>query len=274
LKITYGTVVALTGWFIAHILRFSETWFYYYTVNEKYTNIEGLKAQFTKIKMIRQLLTFIITIITISAILLIFNHARNVGISLLASTGLITAILGFAAQKPLSIIFTSFGLAFSQPIKIDDVVIIENEYGTIEEITMSYVVVRIWDARRIIVPANYFIDHIFQNWTYKKTNLIGTIFLYGHYSLPLQALRDELKKQLHLSTLWDKEVYNLQLTDFKEHCIELRILVSAATPGELWNLRVEIREKMLDFINRYYPECLPCQRIEIKPYEKKSHKAF
>lgn len=259
-KVIYGILILLAGWVFTQLLKIGEIWSQH-RLEKNDIDASYLTAQFTKIKMIRQVLNYLVIIVTIAAILMLFDQARTIGISLIASAGLLSAILGFAAQKPLASIFTGIQLAFSQPVKMGDIVIIEGEYGTIEEITMSYAVVKIWDARRIVVPLNYFFDRPIQNWSYRKENLLGTVFFYVDYSAPVAILREEVEKMVKAAPFWDGNVWNLQVTNLSSDSMELRVTVSAVDPGNLWNLRVFIREKLITFINKEYPGSFPKKRL-------------
>jgi small-conductance mechanosensitive channel len=152
-------------------------------------------------------------------------------------------------------------IAITQPIRLDDVVIVEGEWGRIEEITLTYVVVRIWDERRLVLPVSYFIEKPFQNWTRTSSNILGTVFLYTDYSVPVDALRKQLDVFLKNHPKWDGRVANIQVTDTKERYMELRILLSSVDSSRNWDLRVDIREKMIDFLNKEYPDCFAKTRI-------------
>jgi small-conductance mechanosensitive channel len=165
--------------------------------------------------------------------------------------------LGFAAQRSIATLLAGFQIALTQPIRVDDVVIVENEWGRIEEITLTYVVVRIWDLRRLILPITYFIEKPFQNWTRSSAEILGTVFLHVDYSVPVNELRGELTRILHSSSLWDGKVNVLQVTDSKEHTLEIRALASAANASLAWDLRCEIRERLVEFLQRNYPGSLP-----------------
>jgi small-conductance mechanosensitive channel len=152
-------------------------------------------------------------------------------------------------------------IALTQPIRIDDVVIVETEYGRIEKITATYVVVRLWDWRRMVVPLSYFIDHPFQNWTYSRAEMIGSVFLYLDYAVPVDAIREEVPRIIAASSLWDKNVVNVAMTDAKEGTVEIRILVSARNSSELFDLRCLVREKTIAFVRERYPDALPSTRV-------------
>jgi small-conductance mechanosensitive channel len=211
----------------------------------------------TRVQMLRRLIVFAVLVVAVAAILLNFQEVRQIGTGLLASAGLAGVIAGFAAQKSLSTIIAGLQIAITQPMRIDDVVVVESEWGAIEEITLTYVVVRVWDQRRLIVPITYFLEKSFQNWTRNSSDLIGTVFFYADFQIPIDELRAESRRVVEASSLWDTRVFVLQVTDFKSDSVEIRILASAATAKELFDLRCEIREKILGFLQRRYPESFP-----------------
>ncbi len=211
----------------------------------------------TRVQMIRRLLVFIILVVAIAAILMNFNEVRQIGTGLLASAGVAGVIAGFAAQKSLSTIIAGLQIAITQPMRIDDVVIVEGEWGTIEEITLTYVVIRVWDQRRLVVPITYFLEKAFQNWTRNSSDLIGTVFLYADFLIPVEEIRAEAQRVVQGSKLWDKRVFVVQVTDFRSDCVEIRILASAETSPTLFDLRCEIREKILIFLQSQYPSAFP-----------------
>ena len=224
----------------------------------------------TRVKVFRKVAVAFILLITAGAMLMTFDSMRTMGTSVLASAGVLGVIVGFAAQKTLSLILAGLQIAFTQPIRLGDVVIVEREWGRIEEIRLTYVVVRIWDLRRLILPINYFIEKPFENWTRRKADLLCSVVLYFDYTVPLKALRGELDRVLDESSLWDRRLKNIQVTDSKPEGIEVRVLVSAADSDTGWDLRCELREKLIDFMQRNYPESLPRMRAELasaKSYE-------
>lgn len=216
----------------------------------------------TQLNIIQRVLIVLIVILTISAILMTFDKVRQIGISILASAGVAGIVVGFAAQRSLANLIAGIQIAITQPIRIGDVVIVENEWGTIEEITLTYVVVQIWDQRRLVVPINYFLEHSFQNWTKSSAELIGAIFIYVDYGIPVDELRRELEKIVNASPLWDKRVAKIQVTNATEKTMEIRALVSAENSSKTWELRCLVREKLIDFIQQNYPDKLPRLRLE------------
>jgi Mechanosensitive ion channel len=170
----------------------------------------------------------------------------------------------FCRPRTIANLFAGFQLALTQPIRIDDVVIVQNEWGRIEEITLTYVVVRIWDLRRLIVPLSYFIEHPFQNWTWQQADILGTVFIYTDYTILVEAVREELKRIVAQSNDRDGKVCVLQVTNTTERSLELRALASASDASKAWNLRCEIRERLVAFVQKNYPSSLPRVRAELQ----------
>lgn len=219
------------------------------------------RKRLTQIKVLIALSNSIIIVIAIAVGLLTFEKARTIGLSLLTSAGIIGIVVGFAAQKSLGLILAGIQIAFTQPIRLDDVVVVEGEWGRIEEITLTYVVVRIWDERRLILPVTWFLEKPFQNWTRTNSAIVGTIFLYVDYNLPVNSLRKILPEMLKESTDWDGRIWNVEVTDTTQHYKELRILVSSSDSSRNWNLKTALREKLIDFINENYPDSFAKIRI-------------
>lgn len=226
---------------------------------------DNLKARemHTQMKVIERVLAVLIIIFALASILMTFERIRQIGVSILASAGIVGIIIGFAAQRSIATLFAGIQIAITQPIRIDDVVIVENEWGRIEEITLTYVVVAIWDQRRLIVPITSFIEKPFQNWTRKTSELLGTVFIYADYSLPINELRAELERIVKNSPLWDGRLAKIQITNATEKTVEYRALVSADNSSSAWELRCLAREKLIEFIRDKYPKSLPKSRIEI-----------
>jgi small-conductance mechanosensitive channel len=223
-------------------------------------NLEARRIQ-TQYRVIERIATAVIIILAVGAMLMTFEEVRQFGVSLLASAGLAGVVLGFAAQKSLGTLLAGIQIAISQPIRLDDVVIVEGEWGRIEEITLTYVVVRIWDQRRLVVPITYFLDNTFQNWTRTSAEILGTVYLYADYTIPVQAVREELERIVRGTDLWDGRVVGLVVTDSKEHTVELRALVSAEDASKAWDLRCLVREKLITYLQENHPESLPRLRL-------------
>lgn len=234
-----------------------------YDIDEK----DNLKARrvYTQFQIMERILIFIVVLIALAIALMTFEQIRKIGVSLFASAGVAGIILGFAAQKLIGNVLAGFQIAIAQPIRLEDVVIVENEWGWIEEINLTYVVVRIWDKRRLILPTTYFIEKPFQNWTRVSADILGTVFIYTDYTVPIDKLREELTSVLKSDKNWDGKVNVLQVTDSTEKTMEIRALMSAADSPSAWDLRVNVREKLIDFLQKNYPESLPKSRIDISP---------
>jgi len=214
----------------------------------------------TQARVLSRTAIFIALLAGVSLMLMTFPGARQVGASLLASAGVVGIVAGIAARPVFSNLIAGLQIALSQPIRIDDVLIVENEWGRVEEITGSYVVLRIWDDRRLIIPLQWFIEHPFQNWTRTSSALLGTVFLNVDFTMPLAPLRAELERIVKTMPEWDGRVVKLQVTDTTERTMQLRILVTAQSAGLAFDLRCKVREAMIDFMQREYPQQLPTLR--------------
>jgi small-conductance mechanosensitive channel len=223
------------------------------------------RAVHTQVMVLKKVALTTIGVFALASMLMVFESVRQFGASILASAGIAGIIVGFAAQRSIATLLAGFQLALTQPIRVDDVVIVENEWGRIEDITLTYVVVRIWDERRLIVPMTQFIEQPFQNWTRSSSQLLATVFLYLDYTIPFDALREELTRILRASRYWDGRVNTVQVTDAKEQTIEVRALASAADASLAWDLRCEIREQLIAFVQRNHPQSLPRVRAVFDP---------
>ncbi|NDV99317.1 mechanosensitive ion channel family protein [Salipiger sp. PrR002] len=214
----------------------------------------------TQSRILMRLAGWLIIIVAVSAILMTFPGVRQWGVSLLASAGAAGIVVGFAFQPVLKNLIAGIQLAITQPIRIDDAVIVEGEWGWIEEITGTYVVIKIWDWRRLIVPLSYFIEQPFQNWTRDGASLIGGVLLYLDHCADIDRIRAKMNEICRESELWDGNVCHLQVNDFRERVMEIRILASARNAPRTYDLRCEIREKLITWIQRDMPEALPRTR--------------
>ena len=216
----------------------------------------------TQVRILKGAVQTLIIIITAASGLMAFEVVRQFGVSLFASAGIAGIVVGFAARPLLSSLIAGMQIAMNQPIRIDDAVVIENEWGWIEEIKATYVVIKLWDWRRMIVPLSYFTEKPFQNWTRETASLIGTVFVYVDYTVPVEEVRQAVYRIARESRLWDRNVINLQVTDAKASTLELRILASGRNSPEVFDLRCEIREKIIDYLQREHPYALPRARQE------------
>lgn len=266
-KITEIGLIVCFSIILIRIIRIIEDYFKYRFDYSKSDNLKERKLR-TQLEFIRKLLVAVIVLITVAIILLSFESMRKIGAGLLTGVGIGGIIIGFAAQKSLGNLLAGFQIAFTQPIRIDDVVIVEGEWGRVEEITLTYVVVNIWDKRRLILPIQYFIEHPFQNWTRTTAEILGTVFIYADFTINVADLRAELSRLLRSNDLWDGKVDVLQVTDFKPDVMEIRCLMSCRNSGDAFDLRCYVRENMIKFINDNYPDSLSQTRVRLKPLNK------
>jgi len=221
------------------------------------------RKHYTQVHILRRALAFFILLLTVGGALMTFPSIRQYGVSLFASAGVAGIVIGIAAQPVLSNLLAGIQLAITQPIRLEDSVVVEGEWGWIEEITATYVVVRIWDLRRLVLPLTYFIQKPFQNWTRRSSSIIGSVFLNLDYTVPVAELRRKLEEIVAASPLWDKKVVNLQVSDATERTVQLRVLASASNASAAWDLRCDIREKLIVFLQKHHPDALPRQRAEV-----------
>ncbi|NIJ68003.1 mechanosensitive ion channel family protein [Xanthomonas sp. 60] len=226
-------------------------------------NLEARRIQ-TQTRVLSRVVMGGIILLGVSLILLQFEMVAKIGSALLASAGLIGLVAGIAAKPVFGNLIAGLQIALTQPIRLDDVVIVEGEWGRIEEITSSYVVVRIWDERRMVVPLTWFIENPFQNWTRRNADLLGTAFLWLDYRAPIPAIRAELERICKDQPLWDGRVCVTQVTETTEHTLQVRLLVSARNSGDAFDLRCLVRERMLDFLTREHPAALPKVRAQVE----------
>ncbi|AXC09572.1 membrane protein, putative [Acidisarcina polymorpha] len=217
----------------------------------------------TQMQLLRRMAIIFLIVIDAGLILSVFRDSSiwHYGAGLLASAGLASLVLATAAKSSAENLLAGLQIALTEPIRLDDVVIVEGEWGKIEEITTTYVVVKIWDLRRLVVPLTYFIEKPFQNWTRQSSNLLGTAFLYVDYSVPVEALRQEFTRVLEASKQWDRAVNALQVTDVCQGTLQIRCLASSANASDLFDLRCIIREEMIGFIQKNYPDAFPRTRF-------------
>ena len=234
---------------------------------KKEDNLRERKMR-TQLQFVRKLAISMILVLTLCAVLLSFDSLRKIGAGLLTGVGVGGIIVGLAAQRSLSNFLAGMQLAFTQPIRIDDVLVVEGEWGRVEEITLTYVVLAIWDQRKLILPINYFIEKPFQNWTRTGSAILGTAFLYLDYTAPIDILRVEFERILKDHPLWDKRVQVMQVTNITDRSVEVRMLVSANSSGKAFDLRCFLRESMLSFIQANHAYCLPKTRALLEENEK------
>jgi small-conductance mechanosensitive channel len=218
----------------------------------------------TQVTVLRKVAMVVIGLFALASALMVFESVRRFGTTILASAGVAGIIVGFAAQRSIATLLAGFQIALTQPIRVDDVVIVEGEWGRIEEITLTYVVVRIWDERRLVLPISYFIEKPFQNWTRNGSNILGTVMLYVDYTVPMEELRAEADRVIQSSPLWDGRVKVVHVTDARERTLEVRVLVSSSDAGRNFELRAFVREKLVGWLQERHPRSLPVLRTEVR----------
>jgi len=228
------------------------------------------RKHLTQVRVLTRTVDTLLVLVTIGAALMTFEPVRQYGVSLFASAGVAGLVAGLAARPVLSNLIAGIQLAMTQPIRIDDGVLVENEYGRVEEITSTYVVIRLWDLRRLIVPLTYFIEKPFQNWTRESSSLVGAALIHVDYTAPVERVREKLIEIVSASKLWDGNVVKLQLIDARESSLELRAIASARTSSDAFDLRCEIREKLIGWMQQEIPTALPRTRQEVVAADKES----
>lgn len=218
----------------------------------------------TQFQMIHRIAVFLVTVVALSIALMTFPAIKQLGMSILASAGLASLIVGMAMKGTLANLIAGVQIAFAQPFRVEDVVVVEGEWGWIEEIGMMYVVVRIWDLRRLVLPLSYFLDHPFQNWTRISADILGYVYIYTDYTVPVDPLREELRRICQSTPLWGGKVCGIQVTDADAKSMQVRALMDARNSGDAWDLRCLVREKLIDFLQKNYPGSLPRYRGELE----------
>jgi len=257
-----NTILIICGftWCLLELIQILKRVFLRHFDLTQENNLRARKV-YTQINILAKITNFLIIVIGLGVILVSFEAVRQIGVGLFASAGVAGIIIGFSAQKAIGTLIAGIQIAFTQPFRLDDAVVVEGEWGWIEEINLNYVVIKIWDQRRLVLPSTYFLEKPFQNWTRTSSEIIGSVFIHTDYSVSFDAMRTELDRILENTTLWDRRVKVLQVTDAKERTVESRILVSARNSPTAWDLRVHVREKMVEFLQKNYPDALPKTRI-------------
>ena len=275
--------IAAIGWLLVRLTSVAEDVMHqHYLVNFK--DSLGARRIQTQFQMLRRIVVIAVQLLALAVMMMTFPMIRELGAGLLASAGVAGLVIGVAARPFLENLIAGVQIGLTQPIRIDDVVIVEGEWGRIAEITATHVVVRIWDDRRLIVPLNYFNTKPFQNWTWANSELLGTAFFYVDYTFPVEAGREELKRILDDSDLWDGRAWGLQVTETTDRTVTLRALMSAPDAPTAWDLRCLVRERFVAFLQQHYPQCLPRTRfsesregepreprVELSPEESAKH---
>jgi small-conductance mechanosensitive channel len=226
-------------------------------------NLLARKVQ-TQLQLLHRIVVVVVIIVALAVMLMTFPTIRSIGTSLLASAGLAGLIVGMAMRPTLASLVAGIQIALTQPIRLEDSVVVEGEWGWIEEIGTTHVVVRIWDLRRLVVPLSYFIEHPFQNWTRTSAELLATVMLWVDYTTPIEELRQELRRIVQSTENWKGHVCVLQVTDASDRAIQLRALMDAPNASKAWDLRCYVREKLIQFLQQRYPDSLPRFRNDVR----------
>ncbi|HEY4029090.1 MAG TPA: mechanosensitive ion channel family protein [Caulobacteraceae bacterium] len=253
--------IALLGWIALGVLH-ALTVVYSRRFESGQADSVDARRHLTQVRILERTAVAFILLLTMAAALMTFPAVRQYGISLLASAGAAGIIAGLALQPLLTNLIAGIQIALTQPIRLDDSVVVMNgEWGNVEEIGATYVVVRTWDLRRLVLPLSYFIQQPFQNWTRQDPSLIGTVMFYVDYTAPIDAMREQLTAIAKASPRWDGKTVGLQVSDLSERAMQVRALVSAKDAGATWDLRCEVREKMIAFLREHHPASLPRDRL-------------
>ncbi|HUO81777.1 MAG TPA: mechanosensitive ion channel domain-containing protein [Gammaproteobacteria bacterium] len=255
-------LIITVTWLVSRLVRFGEDVILSRLALETADNLRARAVQ-TQFRILRHVVNTLIVVLGLTGVLLSIERFREFGAGLLASAGIASIVLGFAAQRTLGNLFAGFQIAITQPIRFDDVLVVEGEWGRVEEITLTYVVLRIWDLRRLVVPISYFLEKPFQNWTRTSADIIGAVNLYLDYTVDVAAVRTELERIVSGNELWNGKVCNLQVTDADAQGVTLRALVSSGNSGAVWDLRCQVREQLIGFVQREFPEALPRLRASV-----------
>jgi small-conductance mechanosensitive channel len=257
-------LVAVTGWLVIGIARGTGEWLEKYYPGKQKRDALGTRRFNTQIRILMRVVITVIIVLTIVGMAMVVPALRQLGMSLFASAGVAGIILGIAAKESFSNLIAGAQLALTQQILLGDEVVVNNQFGTIEEITSSFVVVRTWDLRRLVVPLRYFMENSFENWTYHQPDLFAPVYLYADYTANIEGLREEAERIVKQSKLWDGKRFDLLVTDSKENTLQIRVAVSAKNSSDIWNLQCEVREKLLHYLQRKQPLALPKTRVELK----------
>ncbi|NYH93486.1 mechanosensitive ion channel family protein [Actinopolymorpha rutila] len=255
------TTIAAVSWLATAVLFLAEDAALRHIKVDVTDNRRARKVQ-TQLTALRRLTAVVVTMVAASAIFMTFDALRTYGASILASAGVAGVIAGLAAQTTLANVFAGLQLVFTDELRIDDVVVVEEEWGRVEELTLTYVVVNLWDERRLVLPATYFTTTPFQNWTRSESRVIGAVVLYLDHSTPIAELRAEAQRIIEKNPLWDRRDWTLQVVDTTEHSIVVRVLASAADSASAWDLRCDVREHLLGWLRDNHPNSLPRLRTE------------
>jgi small-conductance mechanosensitive channel len=248
--VTYTLLVVGVAWLALRALGVATAWLDEQTVRDGVDTFVSRQVR-TQAMVLRRVASIAILLVAASFVLLQFEFVRSVGVSLLASAGVVSVVVGFAAQRSLAAIVGGIQFSFAQPVRMGDQIVVEGEFGEVEEIFLTYAVVRLWDKRRLVLPITYFLEKPFQNWTRSGTDLVGAVMVRADFAMPIEPARAELERICEDDPRWDRGVCKLQMTDADLNGVTLRALVSAADASALWDLRCHVRESLVAFVTRY-----------------------
>jgi len=261
----HAVVIALivaAAWLAERVVRVAEDALMRRLDMDTPDNLRVRRAR-TQVRVIGRVVTLGIIVLALAILLLTFPQGRTIGASLLASAGIAGILAGVAARSTVGNFIAGLQIAFAEPIRLDDAVVVEGEWGNVEEITLTYVIVRIWDRRRLVLPSSYFVENPIENWTRYSSDIVGTVFLHVDYTTPVEEVRAEFERITAASKLWNGQTAILQVVDTTERTMVLRAVVSADSAPNVWDLRCEVREQLLAWLRREHPEALPRLRAEL-----------
>ena len=253
--------IVLAGWLAVRAVRGFVGYFLDEYSIDHADNLEARRLQ-TQFRVLGRVMIFVVVLVTAAGVMMAIPSIRHIGVSVFASAGIAGLALGLAARPALGNLIAGIQIAITQPIRIEDAVVVEGEWGWIEEIHLTYVVVRIWDLRRLILPISYFIEKPFQNWTRTTADILGSVILHMDYSVPVDEIRAEFARAVRASAHWDGKVDVVHVVDCTDKTMQIRLLMSAASSPGAWELRCEVRERMIDYLQRHYPDSLPRIRLD------------
>lgn len=263
--LTHGIELALDAvgtWALARLLEAAEDAILYHYHIEGPDNLRARRLQ-TQLRVFRRILLVVIVIVALALALFSFPSVRIAGAGLLASAGIVSLVAGVASRPIASNVIAGIQIALAQPIRLDDVVVVDGHWGRIEEINLTYVVVRVWDLRRLVLPISYFTSNAFENWTKTTADILGWVHVEVDYTAPVDAIREAFLHIVADSPDWDGKTARLQVTSLGTSTMQLRLLMSARDSTASWNLQCEVRERLIAYLQRTYPWCLPRLRAEI-----------
>jgi small-conductance mechanosensitive channel len=264
LEVLHVLLIAATSWLVVKVLLVMEDALFQRLRIDVPDNRRRRRAR-TQIAILRRLTAVTVALLALATMLTTFTPLRTLGASLFASAGVAGVLVGLAAQTTLTNVLAGLQLAWTDMLRFDDVVLVENQWGRVEELTLTYVVLRLWDERRLVLPTTYFTRTPFENWSRRETRVLGAVLLHVDYRTPLAELRAEARRLVESSPLWDRRDWVVQVVDTTPSTMVVRVLASSADAPSSWDLRCEIREGLIVFLTNRYPYALPHARLTMSP---------